>query len=252
VHYERLQELRGKIVGALVYPLIVLTMGIGTLIFAMVYVVPKFKVIFDQFGGTLPLPTQILIKSSEWIVKYGWGLLIGIGIASVLAGRAMKTKAGRLWFDGLRLRMPLVRGVIAAGTYANFASTLSTLLANGVPVLKALKIVENTVSNAVVAREIANARDRVTDGTTISGPLAASKVFPPVMIDMLAIGEETGDMSGALTHIAGRYESELDRNVKVFTTALEPILIVFVAVMVGFVAISILLAVFNMTNGLDA
>ena len=131
----------------------------------------------------------------------------------------------------------------------NLRSTRARL-ANGVPALQALGIVEQTMGNQVIADEIHNARERVTDGTTISGPLAAGKVFPPLMTDMLAIGEQTGDMSGALAHIARRYESELDRSVKIFTTALEPILIVLVAIMVGFVAVSILMAVFNLTNGL--
>ena len=116
---------------------------------------------------------------------------------------------------------------------------------------EALKIVERTVGNAVISGEIQKARERVTDGTTISGPLAAGKVLPAMMIDMLAIGEQTGDMPGALSHIARRYENELDRSVKVFTTALEPILIVLIAIAVGFVAISILMAVFNLTNGLN-
>jgi type IV pilus assembly protein PilC len=147
--------------------------------------------------------------------------------------------------------MPLVKGIVTSGILANLARTLGTLLANGVPVLQALGIVEKTVGNAVISRELRKARDRVTDGTTISGPLAAGKVFPPMMTDMLSIGEQTGDMTGALTHIARRYENELDRNVKIFTTALEPILIVMVAVLVGFVAISILMAVFNLTNGLN-
>jgi type II secretory pathway component PulF len=117
-------------------------------------------------------------------------------------------------------------------------------------VLQALNIVEQTVGNAVIASEVRKAKERVTDGTTISGPLAAGKVFPPMMTDMLAIGEQTGDVPTALGHIAARYENELNRNLKIFTTALEPILIVFVAIMVGFVAVSILMAVFNLTNGL--
>jgi type II secretory pathway component PulF len=124
-------------------------------------------------------------------------------------------------------------------------------MSNGVHVLQALSIVERTVGNVVIGEELRKARDRVTDGTTISGPLAASKVFPVILTDMLAIGEQTGDMPTALMHIARRYESELDRNIKIFTTALEPILIVVVAVLVGFVAISILMAVFSLTNGLD-
>lgn len=250
-HYERVQETKEKVVMALVYPGIVLTLGVLTLIFSMVVVVPKFSIIFEQMDQALPLPTQMLIGSSQWLARYGVFLLIGIIIGFIMANRAVKTKQGRLWWHGLLLKMPLIRGVVASGIYSNFARTLGTLLVNGVPVLNALQIVEQTVGNAVIGRELSKARDRVTDGTTISGPLASGRVLPVMMTDMLAIGEQTGDMNGALTHIARRYENELERNVKIFTTALEPILIVFVAVMVGFVAVSILMAVFNLTNGLD-
>jgi type II secretory pathway component PulF len=250
-HYERIQELKEKVTMALVYPAIVMLMGGATLTFSMVYVVPRFETVFKQLGSTLPLPTQILIGVSRGLAQYGWAILIGLGIASVLLNRAVKTKAGRLWWHGLQLKTPLVRGIVASGIYANFARTLGTLLANGVPVLQALGIVQQTVGNAVIGRELGNARERVTDGTTISGPLAAGGVLPPLMIDMLAIGEQTGDMKGALEHIARRYENELNRNVKIFTTALEPMLIVVVAVLVGFVAVSILMAVFNLTNGLN-
>lgn len=250
-HYERIQDTKEKVVMALVYPLIVLLMGVLTLIFSMVYVVPKFKVVFEQLGETLPLPTRMLIGGSEWLLKYGWAALIVIGVSIVLGRRALRTPRGRRVYDGLMLRTPLIRGVIASGVYSNFARTLSTLLANGVPVLGALAIVEKTVGNLVIGEEVRNARDRVTDGTSISGPLAAGNVFPPMLTDMLAIGEQTGDMPGALTHIARRYENELNRHIKIFTTALEPLLIVFVAVMVGFVAVSILMAVFSLTNGLN-
>jgi len=119
-----------------------------------------------------------------------------------------------------------------------------------VPVLSALRITSQTVNNAVISDELDKARDRVTDGTTISGPLAAGGVFPPMLIDLLAIGEQTGDMPAALGHVAKRYESELDHNVTIFTTALEPILIFVVAVIIGFVAISIMMAVLSITSGL--
>jgi type IV pilus assembly protein PilC len=173
-----------------------------------------------------------------------------LGVLGVVIHRAVKTDKGQLWWHGILLRMPLVKGIVACGVYANFARTFSVLLRNGVPVLQALEIVERTVGNAVIGRELHNARDRVTDGTSISGPLAAGKVLPAMFTDMLAIGEQTGDMPSALTHIARRYENELDRNVKIFTTALEPILIVGVALAVGFVAVSILMAVFSLTNGM--
>lgn len=249
-HYERVQETKEKVVMALVYPAIVMTLGLATLVFSLVYVIPKFKTIFENLNQVLPLPTRMLIAGSTFMAHYGIFLLIAIIIGVILAQRAIKTEQGRRWWDGFLLKVPLVRGILASSIYANFARTLGTLLGNGVQVLQALAIVEQTVGNVVIAAEIRNARNRVTDGTTISGPLAAGKVFPQLMTDMLSIGEQTGDMVGALKHIAKRYESDLDRNIKIFTTALEPILIVLVAVLVGFVAVSILMAVFSMTNGL--
>lgn len=250
-HYERVQDTKEKVTMALVYPMIVMIMGAATLVFSMIYVVPKFETVFKQLGEALPLPTRMLIGISSWMARYGWLALIVIIIGIIMANRAVKTTKGRIWWHGAVLRMPLIRGIVASGIYSNFARTLGTLMTNGVPVLSALGIVEKTVGNVVVGQEIQKARDRVTDGTTISGPLAAGKVFPVMMTDMLAVGEQTGDMVGALGHIAHRYENELDRNIKIFTTALEPILIVVVAVLVGFVAVSILMAVFSLTNGLN-
>ena len=251
-HYERIQEVKEKVLMALVYPCIVMVVGIGTLIFAMTFVIPRFTLIFKDMGSTLPVPTRILIGISTVMIHYGWLIAIGLVVAVVMFRRYLRTVTGRVWWHGLQLRVPLIRDIITSSAFAQFARTLGMLIANGVPVLDALAIGERTVQNSVLAAEIRNARDRVTDGTTISGPLAAGKVFPPMLTDMLAIGEETGDMSGALAHIARRYEANLDRSVKIFTTVLEPIMIVLIAIMVGFVAISILLAVFDLTSGLRA
>lgn len=251
-HFERAQETREKIVMALIYPMIVLAMGFATLVFSMVYVVPSFEEVFSQMDAALPLPTRILVGMSGWTLRYGVLIVAAIVIGAVLTSRAFKTPSGRLWRDGAMLKIPLVKGVLLAGILSNFARTLETLMANGVRVVQALGIVEQTVGNAVIAREINNARDRVADGTTISGPLAASNVFPPMLTDMLAIGEQTGDMCSALRHIARRYENELERSLKIFITALEPILIVLVAIVVGFIAIAILMAVFSLSSGLSA
>ncbi len=249
-HYERLQEVKEKVVMALVYPCIVMVVGIGTLIFAMVFVIPKFADMFKELGSTLPLMTRILMAISTGLVQYGWLLAIGLTILGLVFKRYLQTEPGRVWWHGLQLKTPLIRDIIMANSFTQFARTLGMLISNGVPVLDALSIGERTVQNLVIAREIRNARDRVTDGTTISGPLAAGKIFPPMLTDMLAIGEETGDMSGALAHIARRYEAILDRSVKIFTTVLEPLMMVVMAVIVGFVVISILMAVFSLTNGL--
>ena len=250
-HYERALAAREKVAMAMVYPLIVTLVGFGAMIFMMVFVIPRFSAMFEELGGTLPLPTRILIGLSKGLLKYGWALAIGgfFGIAALR--RLLKTPAGRDWKDRFLLRMPVAGNIVRANAFANFAHTLGTLLANGVQVLQALSIVEHTVDNTIIAKAIRAAKDRVTDGSTISRPLSQDGVFPRLLTDMLAIGEESGDMSGALEHIGKRYDGELDRAVKVFTTILEPVMMLLIAVGVGFVAISMLLAVFELTSGLN-
>jgi type II secretory pathway component PulF len=249
-HYERIQEIKEKVSMALVYPSIVLLMGMGTLIFSMVFVIPRFAIIFQELKGTLPLPTRMLIWFSMLCKHYGLLILALIGIGVVMARQYLATAKGRLWWHKTQLKLPIIHGIVQASAFAQFARTLSTLLSNGVPVLQSLAIVERIIGNAVLAQEIHNAREKVTDGTTISRPLAAGGIFPPMITDMLAVGEQTGDVSGSLLHIANRYERELDRSIKIFTTLLEPIMIVVIAALVGFVAISMLMAVFEMTSGL--
>jgi len=251
-HYERNDSMRSKISSAMTYPCVVLVIGIVTVIFAMTYILPKFKSIFDSMGGTLPLPTRILMGMSDFMIKYGVFLALAFVGGIILLKRHINTPPGRLWWDGLKLKAPLVKGIVACGSFATLAYTMKTLLANGVNVLQALKIAEETCGNAVIGAALRNARQRVTDGTSISGPLAGSNVFPKMMTDMLAVGEQSGDMPGSLGHIGRRYENEMDRNIRTFTNALEPILIVGIGGMVGFVAISILTAVFQVTNQIGA
>lgn len=250
-HYERVQEAREKILMALVYPGFVLTAGLGTILFIVIFVVPRFSAIFNELGSTLPLPTQILIGISAILMKYGWAIVIALVAGVILLKQYLATPAGQVTWHRLQLRLPIIHGIVEANAFSQFARTLGALLTNGVPVLDALSIVEDTVGNSVITREISQARTRVTDGATISRPLAEGRIFPRLLTDMLAVGEETGDMSGALTHIANRYEYELDRNVKLLTSILEPILILVIAGFVGFVAISMLLAVFDLTSGLS-
>jgi len=249
-HYERSEKMHSRIKSALTYPTIVLFAGIVTVIFAMVKVIPQFSKVFESLGDSLPLPTQILVSSSEFFVKYGIVVIGALIVGIVFFRRYINSAEGRLWWDGLKLKAPLVKGIVASGAFSSLAYTMRTLLSNGVNVLHALRIAEETCGNAVIAGALRVARERVTDGTTISGPLAASKVFPKMMTDMLAVGEQSGDMSASLGHIGKRYESEMDRNITIFTNALEPILIVVIGAVVGFVAISILMAVFKVTSSL--
>lgn len=249
-HYERTQSMKSKIISALTYPCIVLAIGVLAVIFAMVKIVPQFTELFKSMGQELPTPTKILMGMSEGLIKYGLFYAIGIVLTLILFRKWIKGP-GRMKWDAFKLKMPLVKGLIASGAYASLAYTMQTLLSNGVNVLNALRISEETCGNAVIGAELHKARERVTDGTTISGPLAQSGIFPRMMTDMMALGEQTGNLPSALGHIGKRYEAELNRNIKVFTTALEPLLILFVAVVVGFVAIAILSAVFSATSAMS-
>ena len=249
-HYERDDNMRGKIKSALSYPVIVLCFGVLAVIGALVWIIPQFQKVFDSMGASLPLPTLILIGMSDALIHYGWLMAIGVVVFALWFRKWRKTESGIRKIDGWKLKAPLIKGIVAAGAYSSLAYTLKTLLSNGVNVLQALKICEETCNNAVIGDALHDARQRVTDGTTISGPLAASGVFPRMMTDMLAVGEQAGDMVSSLEHIGKRYQKDMDRNITTFTNALEPILIVAIAGVVGFVAIAILMAVFKVSSSL--
>ena len=249
-HYERYDNMRGQIKSAMSYPVIVLCFGVLAVVGALVWIIPKFKKVFDSMGASLPLPTRILIGMSEFLIHYGWTLAIAAVLFFLWFRKWKDTPGGRSRIDGWKLKAPLIKGIVAAGAYSSLAYTLKTLLSNGVNVLQALKISEETCNNAVIAEALATARRRVTDGTSISGPLASSGVFPRMMTDMLAVGEQAGDMASSLEHIGKRYQKDMDRNITAFTNALEPMLIVLIAGAVGFVAIAILTAVFQVSSSL--
>lgn len=250
IHYERVQQAKSKVISAMIYPVIVLAVGVLSVIGLMIFIVPKFSTIFDDLGGAMPLPTRMLMSISNGLIHYGWLILLvlfGVGLAF---RQYLHTANGQSWLDGKMLKMPVVSKIARANAFAHFARTLETLIHNGVPILRALTISEETVGNRVIAAEISDARNRVTDGSSIAGPLAAGGIFPELFTDMLAVGEETGDLPGALKQIARRYDEELDFSIKILTTVLEPVLILGVALIIGFVAISMLMAVFDLTSGL--
>jgi general secretion pathway protein F len=250
VHYERVHEARGKVIGALIYPAIVLLIGGGAVIGLMVFIVPNFVSTFEEMGATLPKPTQVLMHASNFLVKYGLILLVLLVAGAIALKRWIREGKGKKIWHQAQLKIPIMGSIIATNAFAHFSRTFGTLLHNGVPVLQAMGIVQKTVQNVIIADEIGKARDRVTDGASISKPLAQGKIFPQLLIDMMAVGEETGDMAGALKHITRRYDMELDRLVKTCTTVLEPLLIVVVAAFVMGIAICLLLPILSLTDTL--
>ena len=249
-HYEQVGEVREKVVSALLYPVIIVCVGLFTIVFFMTVMVPKFAQMFKEMGRTMPLPTRVLIGLSDAVTTYWWAGLLVIIAAWLLYQQRARTPQGRIALDGLKLRLPVFGRIIRASAFAQFARTLATLLENGVPVLTALQIVEDIMTNRLIANEIREARTRVTDGTSISMPLSQGRIFPPLLIDMLAVGEDSGEVVPALKNIADTYEHELSYLLKVFTTLLEPVIIILMALVVGAIVMSVLMAVFSITAGI--
>ena len=252
-HYERSDSMRAKIKGALRYPCFVLGFGVVAVIITMKVIIPKFQKVFEQLGGQLPGATRALMDMTDFVNSWkGAALGIAIVLAVVWLVKWAKTPTGRRKIDTWKLKMPLVKGIVACGAYSTLAYTLKTLLTNGVNVLNALKIAEDTCENAVIGDALHTARKRVTDGTSISGPLAASGVFPRLMTDMLAVGERAGDMASSLGHIGTRYQKEMDANIKTFTEMLPMVLLFMLAGVIGFIIYAIFSAVFAVSNSIGA
>ena len=246
-HFERFAEVQTRFASALVYPAFVGVVGIGIMFFFMTYMLPKFMSIFQGMNMELPMLTQILIGISHLFAGYWWLMLGIVVVAIIVFKRFQATEQGRLKIDRWKLNAPIFGRVIKLNLFGQFARTLSTLLENGVPVLTALKITEQTIPNQIIREAIAKTREEVTDGKTIAQPLARSKVFPQLMVDLVKIGEDTGDVPGALKNVADTYENELSIALRVMMNMIEPVMIVCMAAGVGFLLLAVLSAMFKMT-----
>jgi type II secretory pathway component PulF len=246
-HYERFADVQSKFKSALIYPAIVLSVGVVIVIFFMTFMLPKFLQIFDGLKIPLPLATRILIGISHAFSAYWWVMLLVAIAIGVLWQRFKASPEGRRKIDEWKLHAPVLGKVIRLNIFGQFARILSTLLVNGVPVLTALQITEQIVPNLVVKDAIAKTRDAVTDGKSLAQPLAQSRIFPQLMIDLIKIGEDTGDVPGALKNVAETYENEMTVALRVMTNLIEPALIIVMAVMVGFLLFSVLSAMFSIT-----
>jgi type II secretory pathway component PulF len=250
-HFERFAEVQSKFKSAMIYPMFVCCVGIAISIFFMTVMLPSFLKLFDGLHVQLPLTTRILIGINGFF-KHWWWLLVGIVIAvSIVFNRFRASERGRKAIDGWRINAPVFGKVMRLHLFGQFSRTLSTLLHNGVPVLTALEITEQIIPNSIIREAIAKARVDVTDGKTLAQPLARSKIFPQLMVDLIKIGEETGDVPGALHNLAETYESELEIGLRVMTNMVEPVIICIMALGVGFLLISVLSALFAITSNIS-
>ena len=246
-HFERFAQVQSKFTSALVYPAFVTVVGICIMFFFMTYMLPKFMAIFEDMKVPLPMMTQILVSISHLFANYWWLMLMLVIAAVIVFKRFQATAEGRRRIDHWRMNAPVFGKVIKLNLFGQFARTLSTLLENGVPVLTALKITEQIIPNSIVKEAISKTREEVTDGKTIAQPLARSKIFPQLMVDLVKIGEDTGDVPGALKNVADTYENELSIALRILTNMIEPVMIIVMAVGVGFLLLSVLSAMFAIT-----
>ena len=250
-HFERFAEVQAKFKSAMIYPAFVCCVGAAICLFFMTVMLPSFMQIFEGMHMKLPLMTQILVDVNNFL-KHWWWVLVLIAIAiAILVNRFRASAGGRRAIDRWQLSAPIFGKVMRMHIFGQFSRTLSTLLQNGVPVLTALEITEQIISNSVVRDAIIGARQGVTDGKTLAQPLAHSKVFPQLMVDLIKMGEETGDVPGSLANLADTYESELELALRVMTNMIEPVIICVMALAVGFLLVSILSALFTMTSNIN-
>ena len=250
VFFERQEDMKQKVKGALFYPLILLSFGCCVMLFIVTFVIPKFAELYMKAGVRLPIPTLIVYKMGV-LIKHYWYLLIAAVVLIFVAIRQFaKTKGGNIFFDTLKLRVPIVGPLYRKVAVSRFARTLSTLVGSGVPILQALDITKEVLGNEVLARVVANAREYVEKGERLSEPLKIGGEFPPDVVQMISVGEESGSLDAMLGKVADFYDLTVDYAVKKLTTIIEPVFLLIMGGMVGLIMASMLLPIFDMVKTL--
>ncbi|MBU1086988.1 MAG: type II secretion system F family protein [Candidatus Omnitrophica bacterium] len=247
-YLEKSGSLARKVKSAMVYPAVVSLMAVGITLVLLLKVIPTFKEIFASLGGTLPMPTQILINISDTLQAYFIycvALVVGVGFA---VAKLVQTPQGKLRFDQLKLGLPVFGPLLRKVAVARFSRTLSTLIRSGVPILGALEIVGKTSGNVVIEAAVESARVGIREGESISSPLAKSKAFPPMVTRMISVGEESGELEKMLTKIADFYEDQVDAAVSGLTSLIEPLIIAFLGIVVGSIVIAMFLPIFKISE----
>jgi len=248
-YMEKAEGVSRKVKSAMMYPIVVMSVAVLVVIFLMVKVVPTFRDVFASFGAKLPAPTQFLIDVSAFLSSWKAGLLvIFLVVFWVAVTLYRKTKTGAYNWDMMILKLPVFGILARKAAVAKFARTLGTLIKSGVPIMDALETVAKTSGNLVLEKAVLNARDSVREGKTLTQPLKESKVFPPMVTQMINVGEETGALDAMLSKIADFYEDEVDAAVEGLTSIIEPILIVFLGVTIGFIVVAMFMPMFSIGN----
>jgi len=245
-HMEKSIRLKKKIKGAMIYPASIVGIAVVVMAVLMIWVIPVFAQMFSDFGGELPGPTKLVLGCSNFIVAHVWSMFITIVVLAVGLKQTYKTQRGRREMDRIALRVPVFGDLIRKASVAKFTRTLGTLISSGVPILDGLQIVASTAGNKIVEEALMHARTSISEGKDVAEPLGQSKVFPPMVVQMISVGEATGAMDTMLSKIADFYDDEVDEAVAALTSMLEPMLMVFLGVTIGFIVIAMYLPIFEM------
>jgi type IV pilus assembly protein PilC len=245
---EKTDALVRKVKGAMIYPVVIMTVAAAAIAILLIFVIPTFEKMFGGVGLALPLPTRVVIGASKLLQNYWWAMMGAAAGGAAMLNRYYATDSGRLKVDTLLLKMPVLGDVLRKSAVSRFTRTLGTLISSGVSILDGLEITARTSGNRVIQNAIMASRASIAGGETISGPLQKSGVFPPMVISMIAVGEQTGGLDEMLGKIADFYDEEVDAAVSGLLALLEPLMIVFLGVVVGGMVVAMYLPIFDMMN----
>jgi type IV pilus assembly protein PilC len=251
---EKAAKLKKKVIGAMIYPAVVITIAVGIVSMIMIVVIPKFKKIFEDFKLELPAPTQLLIDFSDWMADdYGWAYIICSPFVFTILWRLIRISEGGKYFtDSMLLKVPILGSIIGKTSIARFTRTLGTLISAGVPILEAINITKETCGNEVYSRALVKVHDAIREGETMAGPLKATKVCDSIVVNMIDVGEETGDLDKMLIKVADNYDSDVDVLVASLISILEPVMVVVLGVIVGFIVIALFMPMISLIEGMTS
>ena len=249
-YIEKNEKLKAKVKAAMVYPSVVLVVAVGVTVVLLLFVTPTFEKMFKDFGGAMPAPTQFIIDISKFLQAYIIYMIVAL-VGTVVAFRAwVGTKKGRENFDAFVIRTPIFGPLIRKIAVARFTRTLGTMISSGVPILDAMEVVAKTAGNYTVEKAIRYTKEKISEGKTIVQPLAETKVFPPMVVQMIGVGEATGAMDQMLTKIADFYDDEVDSAVAALTSLIEPVMMVFLGGVVGGFLVAMYLPIFSIAGSI--
>jgi type IV pilus assembly protein PilC len=248
IYIEKAVKLTAKVRGAMMYPIAVISIAILVVAVIMIKVIPVFSSMYEGLGSKLPFPTLVCIAISNVLVNYGFWVVIGVVLLVVGLKQYYKTPGGKLLLDRIILKIPIIGDLLLKVAVARFCRTLGTLTSSGVPILEGMEITARTAGNQVIQNAILKARDAVEQGRNISAPLMETKVFPPMVVQMVGVGEATGALDAMLAKVADFYEDEVDNAVATLTSLLEPVMIAVLGGIIGFIVIAMYMPIFNLAN----